>query len=93
MTTAHAITPMTAMSAKEYRAALVALGFPQGAAANDAGLTQAARFFGVTSRASRIWAEAGPPNPVAVCLRLMLASKINLALAQRRLATRPARKL
>jgi hypothetical protein len=29
------------------------------------------------SRASRKWAEdGGPPNPVAVCLRSMLASKI-----------------
>ena len=60
------------MSADEYRAALVKLGFPQGAAANDAGITEAARFFGVTSRASRKWGEHGPPNPVAVCLRLML---------------------
>jgi hypothetical protein len=72
----------------ENRAALVRLGFPQGAAANDMGISEAARFFGVTSRASRKWAEHGPPNPVAVCLRLMLASKINLALAQRRLAAR-----
>jgi hypothetical protein len=31
---------------------------------------------------SRKWAEHGPLNPVAVCLRLMLASKITLALAQ-----------
>jgi hypothetical protein len=76
------------MSADEYREALVCLGFPQGAVANDMGISEAARFFGVTSRASRKWAEHGPPNPVAVCLRLMLASKINLALAQRRLAAR-----
>jgi hypothetical protein len=77
------------MSADEYREALVRLGFPQEAAANDMGISEAARFFGVTSRASRKWAEHGPPNPVAVCLRLMLASKITLALAQRRLAAQP----
>jgi hypothetical protein len=83
MTTKHDITPM---SGQEYRRALIRLGFPQRAAPNDTGLTEAARFFGVTSRASRLWAEAGPPNPIAVCLRLMLASNITLATAQRRLA-------
>jgi hypothetical protein len=70
---------------------------PHDLAANDAGLSEAARFFGVTARASPLGggerccrkrardfrlAEMGPsmapPNPVAVCLRLMLASKITL---------------
>jgi hypothetical protein len=59
MKTTHGTMEMTG---NEYRAALVRLGFPQGAAANDAGLSEAARFFGVTARASRKWGRTQPPN-------------------------------
>jgi hypothetical protein len=48
---------------------------------NDGGCA----FFGVTVRGKPQVAWA---NPVAVCLRLMLAIKISLALAQRRLGPR-----
>jgi|SRR5579884_1727945 len=80
-----------AMSADEYRTALDKLGFAgsiegKRAAANDAGFSAAARFFGVSPRAGQAWASAGPPNAVAVALRLMLALDITFATAVAALA-------
>lgn len=76
MTTAadYQVTPM---DAEEFREALDWLGFGGQRVANDLGVSDCARFFGVSLRAAQKWAAEGPPNTVAVCLRLMLAAQID----------------
>lgn len=76
------------MNANQYRAAIKRLGFAQSGVANDTGQSAAARFFGRDERTGRLWAEKGPPAPVAVCLNLMLALKITADKARKLLEER-----
>lgn len=79
--------PTTDMSPAEYREVLAKLGFDdpgeeRRAVPQDEGLSEAARFFGAAPRTGRLWAANGPPAAVALCLRLMLALKIDLTTAR-----------
>lgn len=80
----HSMTPA------EYLAALDRLGFAQTGLESDAGISAAGRFFGVAPRTGRAWAVDGPPNPVAVCLRLMLAEGTLYVFAVAKLETKAA---
>lgn len=71
------------MTADEFRAALQRLGFAESDAANDLGLSAAARFFGTEPKTVRNWAAKGPPAPVAVCLRLMLKLRLTAPKARK----------
>jgi hypothetical protein len=55
------------MTPKQYRAAIERLGLSQ----EGAGV-----LFGVTKRTGQNWVANGPPPPVAILIRLMLAGKI-----------------
>lgn len=83
------------MDADAYRTAILRLGFADAAIARDQGISAAARFFGVSPRTGRLWAETGPPPPVVACLRLMAAAGLTLAKAEALLdlaAAEPARR-
>jgi len=56
------------MPAKEYRKAIAIVGLSQ---------LGAARFFKAGPRTGQRWASEGPPNSVALCLRLMLVLKMS----------------
>jgi hypothetical protein len=45
--------------------------------ASQPGRAGPGRFFRVDERTGQRWAAQGPPRPVAVCLRLMLALKLS----------------
>ncbi len=60
------------MSPEEFLAAVKKLKFARSHAANDLGLSAAARFFGASARTGQTWATEGPPAAVAIALRLML---------------------
>ena len=74
---------MKQMSAEQFRVALKRLGFPESDVPNDVGLSAFARFLSVSPRAVRQWADTGPPAPVAILLRLMLAFKISAPRARK----------
>ena len=56
------------MTPTQYRAAIDRVGLSQ---------VGAARFFGANTRTGQRWAADGPPPPVAVCLRLMIALNLS----------------
>ena len=56
------------MTPTQYRAAIDRVGPSQ---------VGAARFFGANTRTGQRWAADGPPPPVAVCLRLMIALNLS----------------
>ncbi len=60
------------MNANQYRAAVKRLEFKRTELEHDEGLTAAAQFFGANTRTGRRWAENGPPEAVAMFLRLMI---------------------
>jgi len=70
---------MKPMNARQYRAAIKQLGFAQSDRPHDVGVSAASRFFEVGEVTGRRWAmeDHGPPAPVVVCLRLMLAAGIS----------------
>jgi hypothetical protein len=70
------------MTGAEFRAVVARLGFASSGKANDEGLSAAARFFGADPRSARRWLHSGPPRPVAIALRLMLAGKWDAAQAK-----------
>lgn len=74
---------MKPMSAKEYRAAIERLGFAESDHPDDVGVSAAGRFFNASPATGRNWARVGPPDSVAVCLRLMLAANITAAKARK----------
>lgn len=67
---------MKPMTASQYRAALKRLGFAESDVPHDVGVSAGARFFGANPATGRRWAADGPPNAVAVCLRLMEAANL-----------------
>jgi hypothetical protein len=79
------------MTGEEFRAIVARLGFADSHAANDAGLSAAARFFGATPRSALNWVHSGPPRPVAIALRLMLAGNWNAAQAEAMIRARRRR--
>jgi hypothetical protein len=56
------------MTAKQYRTAIQKLDLSQ---------VRAAELFGASGRSGQNWAYKGPPEPVAILIRLMLAGKIS----------------
>lgn len=80
---ADSMPGMKPMSADQYRAAIKRLGFAESDVPNDQGVSAAGRFFGVNPATGRRWAAEGPPMPVVVCLRLMLAANITAAKARK----------
>lgn len=58
------------MTPKQYRTAIERLGLSQ---------VRAGELFGSAGRSGQNWAAKGPPEPVAILLRLMLAGKITEA--------------
>lgn len=55
------------MTPKQYRSAIERLGLSQ---------VRAGELFGAAGRSGQNWAAKGPPESVAILLRLMLAGKI-----------------
>lgn len=74
---------MQPMSAHEYRTVIARLGFAESDHPDDLGVSAAGRFFGAAPATGRNWARQGPPAAVTVCLRLMLAAKINAQKARK----------
>ena len=73
------------MSAEEFRAALERLGLTQtGAAGVDS-------FMGVSERTSRRWAVDGPPDSVAMLLRLMMFFELKPDNVRQRFCDKPTR--
>ena len=70
------------MTRTQYRSAIALVGLSQ---------VGAARFFGANTRTGQRWAANGPPPPVAVCLRLMLALDLSAAEATKFLQMRRGR--
>jgi len=67
------------MPPDEFLAALKRLGFARSDAANDLGLSEAARIIGYSPRQVRAWSIGANPIPpgVAFALRLMLKLKLS----------------
>jgi hypothetical protein len=65
------------MTADEFRYALERLEFADPEKPGDEGISACGRFFGVSPRAAQDWARKGPPNNIAVCLRMMMLDGYN----------------
>lgn len=64
---ANPLPPEPSMTAKQYKIAIERLGLSQ---------VRTAELLGASGRSGQNWAANGPPEPVAIILRLMLAGKI-----------------
>jgi hypothetical protein len=69
----------TRMTAEQFNAALIKLGFPMSGLASDLGQSECARFFGHAARQVRAWAlgDVRVPPGVSIALNLMLKLNVN----------------